>query len=164
MKVRALLTFTAFFAAGLSSCAIAASEDGGGLHQIVLSAETFSSSAASSRHFTGYARVDTAFSTESPQKVYGAYVTFEPGARTHWHIHPMGQTLIVTSGIGLTQEWNGPLKVIRPGDVVLCPPGVKHWHGASAHSAMTHLAIGEKVPGKGGKWEEPVSEEQYAGK
>lgn len=112
-------------------------------------------------NFTGNVRVDPAFETKAPQRVYGAYVTFEPGARTKWHSHPLGQTLIVTSGAGLTQEWGKPVQVIRRGDIVLCPPNVKHWHGALPSKAMTHLAIGERADGKSVNWLESVSDEQY---
>lgn len=101
------------------------------------------SSTAPKQNFTGNVRVDPAFETQAPQRVYGAYVTFEPGARTNWHTHPLGQILIVTFGTGLTQEWGGPIQVIRQGDVVLCPPNVKHWHGTAPNAAMTHLAICE---------------------
>ena len=87
--------------------------------------------------------------------------TFEPGARTNWHTHPLGQTLLVTFGVGLTQEWGGPVQIIRQGDVVLCPPNVKHWHGAAPDTTMTHLAIGERLDGKSVTWMEQVSDEQY---
>ena len=88
-------------------------------------------------------------------------VTFEPGARSAWHTHPAGQRLVVISGVGLTQEWGKPVQVIRPGDVVWCPPGVKHWHGAASATAMTHLAVTGTVDGKNVKWMEKVSDEQY---
>lgn len=129
--------------------------------QIVIPAGSRSSVAVSGRNFTGTVRLDPVFQTQAPARSYGAYVTFEPGARTHWHTHPLGQTLIVTFGTGLTQEWGGPVQVIRPGDVVICPPGVKHWHGAAPDAAMTHLAIGEHLDGKSVEWMEPVSDEQY---
>ena len=103
--------------------------------QLVIPAGSRPSSTASGQNFTGNVRVDPAFETQAPQRVYGSYVTFEPGARTNWHTHPLGQTLLVTFGVGLTQEWGGPVQVIRQGDVVLCPPNVKHWHGASAMSS-----------------------------
>lgn len=129
--------------------------------QIVIPGGSRPSSAAPKQNFTGNVRVDPAFDTQAPQRVYGAYVTFEPGARTNWHTHPLGQTLIVTSGIGLTQEWGGPIQVIRQGDVVLCPPNVKHWHGAAPNNAMTHLAIGERLDGSSVTWMENVTDEQY---
>ena len=114
--------------------------------------------------FTGAVRIDPLFHAPDPARVTGASVTFEPGARTAWHTHPLGQTLIVTSGVGWTQCWGGPKQEIRPGDVVWCPPGVKHWHGATPTSAMTHIAIQERdVDGKVVNWMEHVSDEQYRG-
>lgn len=132
--------------------------------QIVIPGGSRPSSTAPSQNFTGSVRVDPAFATQDPQRVYGSYVTFEPGARTNWHTHPLGQTLIVTFGTGLTQEWGGPIQVIRQGDVVLCPPNVKHWHGAAPNTAMTHLAIGERLDGKSVTWMEKVTDEQYQSK
>ncbi len=129
--------------------------------QLVIPAGSRPSSTAPGQNFTGNVRVDPAFETQAPQRVYGSYVTFEPGARTNWHTHPLGQTLLVTSGVGLTQEWGGPVQFIRQGDVVLCPPNVKHWHGAAPDAAMTHLAIGERLDGKSVTWMEQVSDEQY---
>ena len=129
--------------------------------QLVIPAGSRPSSTPPGQKFTGNVRVDPAFETQSPQRVYGSYVTFEPGARTNWHTHPLGQTLLVTSGVGLTQEWGGPVQFIRQGDVVLCPPNVKHWHGAAPDAAMTHLAIGERLDGKSVTWMEQVSDEQY---
>jgi quercetin dioxygenase-like cupin family protein len=112
--------------------------------------------------FTGSVRVDTLFGPPTPGRTLGASVTFEPCARTAWHTHPRGQTLIVTSGCGFVQSWGGPVEVIRPGDVVWCPPGEKHWHGATPGTAMTHVAIVELEDGKGVDWMEHVSDEQYA--
>lgn len=95
----------------------------------------------------------------------GGNVTFEPGARSNWHVHPVGQVLIITSGVGRTQEWGKPIREVRPGDVVICPAGVKHWHGAAPDSSMTHISIcEEKEPGKVVKWMEKVTDEQYNGK
>ena len=129
--------------------------------QLVIPAGSRPSSTASGQNFTGNVRIDPAFETQAPQRVYGSYVTFEPGARTNWHTHPLGQTLLVTFGVGLTQEWGGPVQIIRQGDVVLCPPNVKHWHGAAPDTTMTHLAIGERLAGKSVTWMEQVSDEQY---
>ena len=129
--------------------------------QLVIPAGSRPSSTAPGQNFTGNVRVDPAFETQTPQRVYGSYVTFEPGARTNWHTHPLGQTLLVTFGVGLTQEWGGPVQIIRQGDVVLCPPNVKHWHGAAPDTTMTHLAIGERLDGKSVTWMEQVSDEQY---
>jgi quercetin dioxygenase-like cupin family protein len=111
--------------------------------------------------FTGTVRIDPLIATAEPARVQGASVTFEPGARTAWHTHPLGQTLIVTSGCGWTQRWGGPVEEIRPGDVVWISPGEKHWHGASPATAMTHIAIQEKLDGKTVDWLEHVSDEQY---
>jgi len=113
--------------------------------------------------FTGTVRVDPLFQTDDPARVTGGSVTFEPGARTAWHTHPLGQTLIVTSGVGRVQREGGPIEEIRPGDVVWFPPGEKHWHGAAPTIAMTHIAIQEKLDGKVVDWMEPVTDAQYAG-
>ncbi len=112
-------------------------------------------------HFTGAAVVDAAFRAEAPARGSGARVRFEPGARTAWHSHPLGQTLIVTSGVGRVQAWGGPVEEIRPGDVVWIPPHVKHWHGAAPGSPMTHIAISEALDGRTVEWMEPVTSEQY---
>lgn len=111
--------------------------------------------------FTGTVRIDPLFQASEPARVAGASVTFEPGARTAWHTHPLGQTLIVTFGVGRAQRWGGPIEEIRPGDVVWFPPGEKHWHGASPSTAMTHIAIQEQSGGKVVDWMEQVTDEQY---
>jgi len=111
--------------------------------------------------FTGTVRIDPLFDAKDPARAGGASVTFEPGARTAWHSHPLGQTLIVTAGCGRVQRWDGPIEEIRPGDVVSIRPGEKHWHGASPTTAMTHIAIQEYLDGKGANWMEKVSDEQY---
>jgi quercetin dioxygenase-like cupin family protein len=111
--------------------------------------------------FTGVVRIDTPFQASEPARVGGAIVTFEPGARTAWHTHPLGQTLIVTSGRGRVQREGGPVEDVHPGDVVWFPPGEKHWHGASPTTAMTHIAIAEALDGKSVDWMEKVSDEQY---
>ncbi len=115
-------------------------------------------------YFTGQANVDMLFKPADDISASAAYVTFEAGARSAWHTHPAGQRLIVTKGTGLTQEWGGPVQVIHEGDVVVCPPGVKHWHGASPDSAMTHIAITGDKDGKNVTWMEKVSDEQYNAK
>ena len=113
--------------------------------------------------FTGIVRVGNQFQAEAPARTYGATVAFEPGARTHWHTHPLGQTLVVTVGIGRVQAWGRPVREIRPGDVVHIPPGVKHWHGASPASPMTHVAIVEiNAEGPSTVWMEEVTTDQYA--
>lgn len=115
-----------------------------------------------SDYFTGTVRIDAPFQGTEPARIGGATVTFEPSARTAWHTHPLGQTLIVTAGFGLVQEWGGPLREIRPGDQVWIPAGVKHWHGAAPETSMTHIAIAEAQEGKVVDWMEQVSDEQYA--
>jgi quercetin dioxygenase-like cupin family protein len=112
-------------------------------------------------YFTGAVRVDPLFQAPAPARARGASVTFEPGARTAWHTHPLGQTLIVTSGPGWVQAWGGPVEEICPGDVVWFPPGEKHWHGATPTAAMTHIAIQEALDDKVVDWMEQVSDEQY---
>ena len=112
-------------------------------------------------YFTGIVRIDPLFQAPEPARALGVSVTFEPYARTAWHTHPLGQTLIVTAGCGLVQSWGGPIKEIRCGDVVWCLPGEKHWHGATPTTAMTHIAIVEQLDGKTVDWMEKVSDEQY---
>ena len=111
--------------------------------------------------FTGAVRIDPLFQPPAPARVQGASVTFEPGARTAWHTHPLGQTLIVTAGLGWVQRWGGQIEEIRPGDVVWFAPGEKHWHGATATKAMTHIAVQEQLEGKAVDWMEQVSDDQY---
>jgi quercetin dioxygenase-like cupin family protein len=113
--------------------------------------------------FTGTVRVDPLFQGSEPARATGAGVTFEPGARTAWHAHPLGQTLIVTAGCGLVQREGDPIEEIRPGDVVCIAPGEKHWHGASPTTSMTHIAIQEQLDGTTAEWFEKVSDEQYRG-
>jgi quercetin dioxygenase-like cupin family protein len=112
-------------------------------------------------YFTGTVRIDPLFKANDPSRTSGAYVTFEPGARSAWHTHPYGQILIVTAGFGWVQKWGGPIEEIRQGDVVWIPPGLKHWHGATATTGMTHIAIQEHLDGKVVEWMEKVSDEQY---
>jgi len=112
-------------------------------------------------YFTGEVRIDPLFQAPDPARVSGASVTFEPGARTAWHTHPLGQTLIITAGLGWVQRENGPIEEVGPGDVVWFPPGLKHWHGATPTTAMTHIAIQETLGGKNVDWMEKVSDQQY---
>ena len=112
-------------------------------------------------YFTGTVRVDPLFQAPDPARVGGASVTFEPGARTAWHTHPLGQTLVVTSGCGRVQREGGPIEEIRPGDVIWFPPGERHWHGATPTTSMTHIAIQESLKGKNVDWMEKVSDQQY---
>ena len=111
--------------------------------------------------FTGTVHMDTLFQPKAPARAVSLNVTFEPGARTAWHSHPLGQTLIVTAGCGRVQRWGGSVEEIRPGDAVWLPPGEKHWHGAAPATAMTHIAIEEELDGKWADWMEKVSDEQY---
>ena len=117
----------------------------------------------SAENFTGAVRIDPLFQAFAPARAAGASVTFEPGARTAWHSHPLGQTLIVTAGYGRAQRWGSPVEEIRPGDVIWFAPGEKHWHGATPTTAMTHIAIQEQLDGKTADWMEKVSDEQYQG-
>jgi len=119
------------------------------------------SSKGQAEYFTGTVRVDPLFQSPDPARGSGSSVTFEPGARTAWHSHPLGQTLIVIAGCGRVQNWGGPIEEIRPGDVVWCSSGEKHWHGAAPTTAMTHISIVEQLDGKAADWMEHVSDEQY---
>ena len=111
--------------------------------------------------FTGAVRIDPLFDAPEPARVAAACVTFEPGARTAWHTHPLGQTLLVTAGCGWAQRWGGPVEELRPGDIVWFPPGEKHWHGATPTTALVHVAVQEKLDGKAVEWLEHVTDEQY---
>jgi len=121
------------------------------------------SAKGSAEYFTGTVRVDPMFPATAPSRVSGGHVTFEPGARSAWHTHPVGQTLVITSGLGWVQQWGGPKQEVRAGDVVWFAPGIKHRHGASASTAMTHIAIQQAVDDKNVDWLEQVSDEQYRG-
>jgi quercetin dioxygenase-like cupin family protein len=127
----------------------------------IMRAGSHPSSKGSADWFTGTVRIDPVFPIHEPSRVSAGSVTFEPGARTAWHTHPLGQTLIITSGLGWVQREGGPIEEVRPGDVVWFPPGLKHWHGASPTTAMTHTAIQETVNGKNVDWMEKVSDAQY---
>lgn len=127
--------------------------------QQITRAGALASTAGPTESFTGRVRVDPLFSRDDHLNASGAYVTFEAGALSAWHSHPAGQRLVVTSGVGLTQQWNKPAQAIGPGDVVSCPPGVKHWHGAAPTSSMTHLAVSGAVDGKSVTWMEKVTDE-----
>jgi quercetin dioxygenase-like cupin family protein len=121
------------------------------------------STKGSAEYFTGAVRVDAPFAGEEPARIGGAIVTFEPGARTAWHTHPLGQTLIVTSGLGWVQRAGGPIEEIRPGDIVWIAPGERHWHGGTSTTAMTDIAIAETQSGSPVSWMEKVTDEQYQG-
>jgi len=119
------------------------------------------SSSGPAEYFTGTVRIDPLFEAKAPARALGSSVTFEPGARTAWHTHPLGQTLIVTAGCGWVQREGGPVEEIRPGDVIWFPPGEKHWHGATRSTGMTHIAILEQLDGKTSDWMEKVTDEEY---
>lgn len=149
----------------IHTCYAQAPEEAGGGTAIAITrnaAQSYSQGGAD--YFTGSVRVDTQFKTTAPARTSGGRVTFEPGARTAWHTHPLGQTLIVTAGTGRVQRWGDPIEEIHQGDVVWIPPGQKHWHGAAPDSAMTHFAIAEQLDGKVVQWLEKVSNEQYNAK
>ena len=130
----------------------------------IVRAEARSTAPGSSDWFTGTVRIEALFNRSDKERVQGASVTFEPGARTAWHTHPLGQTLIVTAGRGRVQRWGGTVEEVRAGDVVWFPPGEKHWHGAAPDAAMTHTAIHEVKDGRSVDWMEKVSDAQYGGR
>ncbi|KAF0810312.1 carboxymuconolactone decarboxylase domain /Cupin 2 barrel domain-containing protein [Alcanivorax sp. S71-1-4] len=159
--MNAIFLKTALFAAMLSTACAAVAEPPA---QQIRRAGSQASVAGPAQVFTGAVRVDPLFPGTGDINASGAYVTFEPGARSAWHTHPKGQHIIVTQGVGLTQEWGQPIQRIRPGDVVWCPPGVKHWHGAAAETGMTHLVVtGQNEQGDNVTWMEKVSDAQYRG-
>ena len=145
----------------LAWAAVTAAADKPAASQTVSSAGSQPAAKGPAEYFTGNVRVDPLFAAKDTAPFSGGYVTFEPGSRSAWHTHPAGQHLIVTSGVGWTQEWGGPIVEIRAGDVVWCPPGVKHWHGATPTTAVAHIALTGTVGGKNVDWLEKVSDEQY---
>lgn len=164
MKKAALCMALAFTVmAGFSSSQVFAAETG--KSQTILRNGEQNALKGSEQFFTGNVRINPLYPANNEMRSSGGSVTFEPGARSHWHIHPVGQVLIVTSGVGRTQEWGKPVQEVRQGDVIVCPAGVKHWHGAAPNSAMTHISIcEEKEPGKVVVWMEEVTDAQYNGK
>jgi quercetin dioxygenase-like cupin family protein len=152
--------FAAFIHATAAGSAIAQTGSAAAAQEITR-AGAQASAAGPAEYFTGRVRVDPVWAADANINTSGAWVTFEPGARSAWHTHPAGQRLVVLSGVGLTQEWGKPVQVIRPGDVVASPPGVKHWHGAGPATAMTHLAVTGTAGGNAVTWMEKVSDEQY---
>jgi quercetin dioxygenase-like cupin family protein len=141
--------------------AVAETLQGNETHMEIIRVGSTPSTKGPSEYFTGSVRVDRLFQPHAPARASAAHVTFEPGARTAWHTHPLGQTLIITSGCGWAQREGGPVEEVHPGDVIWFPPGEKHWHGATPTTAMTHIAIQEAVDGKVVDWMEHVSDEQY---
>ena len=153
---------------GIATCAAVSLAGAGEQHahspaasQQIVRAGAQASVAGPTDYFTGRVRVDPLSQANVDINASTAYVTFEPGARSAWHTHPKGQYLVVTAGVGLTQEWGKPVQEIRPGDVVWCPPSVKHWHGAAPATAMTHIAVTATADGKNVDWMEKVSDAQY---
>ena len=163
MKRAATFASLSLLTAALSGIVQAQAPAGDGPTLLITRAGSQPSAKGSAEYFTGAVRVDPMFPATASSQVSGGHVTFEPGARSAWHTHPVGQTLIITSGLGWVQQWGGPKQEVRAGDVVWFPPGIKHWHGASATTAMTHIAIQETIDGKNVDWLEQVSDEQYCG-
>src|SRR5512143_2999752 len=159
MNSKILMVLSALLAAGQALAADAPKPA-----QTISRAGTQASIKGSADYFTGNVRIDPLFPANDSAPFSGAYVTFEPGARSAWHIHPKGQHLLVTAGVGRTGEWEDKVEEIRAGDVIWCPPGVKHWHGASPTTAMTHIALTGTINSKNVEWMEKVSDEQYNGK
>jgi quercetin dioxygenase-like cupin family protein len=157
-----LITLSLLVASTVGADRISAAESGQKT-QTISRAGTQASIKGPAEYFTGNVRVDPLFPANDSAHFSGAYVTFEPGARSAWHIHPTGQHLLVTAGVGRTGEWGGKVEEIKTGDVIWCPPGVKHWHGASPTTAMTHIAITGTVNGKNVEWLEKVTDKQYNG-
>ena len=148
--------------AGLAlSLAASASSSASAQDMVIARAGTQASSKGPAQNFSGSVRVDPLFAAHAPSTASGAYVTFEPGARSAWHTHPLGQVLVVTAGVGRVQQWGGRVQEIRAGDVIWTPPGVKHWHGSAPSTALAHIAFQEASGGKNVEWMEKVSDEQY---
>lgn len=156
-----IISLSLLLSAGTFTGKAIAVEANNNLQIVITKAGSSPSVKGSSEYFTGNVRVDPLFTANDSAHFSGAYVTFEPGARTSWHTHPAGQRLIITSGVGWIQEWGGPIVEVRAGDVVWIPPGIKHWHGATPTTAMTHIALSGVLDGKSVEWLEKVSDEQY---
>lgn len=158
---------TAFLAIGLFANTISYAEQqktttpNNNQSQIIANIDSQPAVQGSEQYFTGVVKINPMFSLDNPSRT-AAYVTFEAGARSAWHTHPKGQLLVVTAGTGLTQEWGGTIHQIKHGDVIWCPPNIKHWHGASPNSAMTHISLVEELNGKNVNWLEKVTDEQYS--
>ena len=163
LLIRTMIAIFLLWLAAVNTCPARAAE-AIKTSQTIARAGSQASYKGPAEYFTGTIRVDPLFAATDTAPYSGAYVTFEPGARSAWHIHPTGQRLLVTAGVGRTQEWGGPIEEIKAGDVISCPPKIKHWHGASPTTAMTHIAITGTVNGKNVEWLEKVGDEQYNGK
>ncbi|WP_418216653.1 cupin domain-containing protein [Bilophila wadsworthia] len=161
MKRFFMITVFTLFASGMMYAGTAQSVENNTAKQIITQAGTHHSVKGSKQYFTGNVRVDRLFNAEKEAPFTASYVTFEPGARSFWHVHTAGQHLVVTYGIGRTGTADGKVEEFRAGDVLWCPPGVKHWHGAAPHTGMTHMAITGAKDGKSTEWMEEVTEEQY---
>lgn len=164
MNFTAMLLSLSLFVSAVAFAGQALAAEANKASQTINRAGSQPSVKGSAEYFTGNVRVDPLFPAKDAAPFSGAYVTFEPGARSFWHIHPTGQHLLVTAGVGRTGEWGGKVEEIRAGDVIWCPPKVKHWHGASPTTAMTHIAITGTLDGKNVVWMEKVTDEQYHGK
>jgi 4-carboxymuconolactone decarboxylase len=164
LEYKSLLWIAVYAAACLTGCATAQRGDTNAMSptQQITRAGTQTPTDGPTENFSGRVRVGPLFAANEEINASSAYVTFEPGARSAWHTHPAGQRLVVTSGVGLTQEWGKPVQEIHPGDVVVCPPGVKHWHGAAPTTTMTHLAVTGSVDGRSVTWMEKVTDQEYA--
>ena len=159
--IAGILALSLLVSGGIFSSKAMAAEAEQKSHITITRVSELTSAKGSDNYFTGNVRVERLFPSNDSFSIVGAYVTFEPGARTAWHAHLTGQRLIITAGVGLVQEWGGPIVEVRPGDVVWFPPGVKHWHGASKNAAMTHLSLTGDRDGKNTEWLEKVSDKQY---
>lgn len=146
---------------GFTQAATPTTNEPGKTTMNIIRSGSIASAKGSTNYFTGVVRLDMPFKGMAPARIGGATVTFEPGARTNWHTHPLGQTLIVTSGLGWVQTDSGPRQEIRAGDIIWIPPGEKHWHGATATTAMSHIAISEALDGKTVDWMEKVTDVQF---
>jgi quercetin dioxygenase-like cupin family protein len=164
MKYTAMLLSLSLFVSTGAFAGQALAAEANKAAQTITRAGSQPSVKGSSEYFTGNVRVDPLFPAKDAAPFSGAYVTFEPGARSAWHTHPTGQHLIVTAGVGRTGEWGGRVEEIKTGDVIWCSPTIKHWHGASPTTAMTHIAITGTLNGKNVVWMEKVTDEQYNGK
>jgi quercetin dioxygenase-like cupin family protein len=164
MKYTAMFLSLSLLVSAAAFVGRAPADEPGKKSQTISRAGSQPSAKGAAEYFTGNVRVDPLFPANDSAPFSGSYVTFEPGARSAWHIHPAGQHLLVTSGVGRTGEWGDTVEEIKAGDVIWCPPKIKHWHGASPTTAMTHIALTGTLNGKNVEWMEKVTDEQYNGK